>query len=201
MCNIRVLAQVAVTSLFLAANAAAQGTQEAAPAPESKVSVGGDLLFVVPVGTLGDATGPLLGPLVRGGYRVTLPVEITARAGYLFGLGKDQGGGATTRLSMIPVWVGARYFVLDPHAGPYAAGEIGLNLLQLHLDPDPGSIADEAKKLRARVGFDLGFGYVVSKTLPIDFRVQFTHFNLLGTETGDKAFLGLGLSAGYTFAL
>lgn len=203
MRHIRALERVALTGLFFACfvgKARAQGTEEAPP-PETKVGVGGDLLFVIPLGTLGDATGPLIGPLVRGGYRVTPRVEITARAGYLFGLGKDRGGGATTSLSLIPLWVGARYFAIAPQAGPYAAGEVGLNLSQLHLDPDPGSIADDAKKLRARVGFDLGLGYVVSKTLPVDFRVQFTYLNLLGTETGDKAFLGLGLSMGYTFSL
>jgi hypothetical protein len=152
------------------------------------------------VGTLADASGLLVGPVLRGGYRVVPRVEITARAGYLFGFGKDRGGGNTTSVSFIPIWLGARYFVLDPHAGPYGAAEVGLNLSQLHLDPDPGSIADDAKALRARGGFNVGAGYVVSTRLPIDFRVQFMYFNVLGTETGDKPFLGLGLSAGYTFA-
>ena len=188
-----------LTGLFLTTNATAQPADDA-PKPETRIGIGGDVLIVVPFGTLSDASGPLLGPMVRGGYRVKPPLEITARAGYLFGFGKDRGRGTTTSESLLPIWVGARYFVLDPHAGPYGAAEVGLNLLQLHIDPDPGSVADDAKKLRARGGFDLGLGYVLSKRLPIDFRVQFTYFNLLGTETGDKAFLGLGLSAGYTFA-
>lgn len=200
MRQIVALAVVGLVSLvvLLPRPAFAQGGEDE---PAKKIGVGGDLVFVIPVGTLATASGPLLGPVLRVGYRITPRLEVTGRAGYLFGFGTNRGGGSSSSVSFIPIWAGARYFVMHPDAGLYAAGELGLNLSQLHLDPDPGSAADDAKKLRARVGFNLGVGYVISKALPLDFRVQFMHFNLLGTETGDKPFLGVGLSAGYTFQL
>jgi hypothetical protein len=170
---------------------------DAPASPEKKISVGGDVLVVIPLGTLADSTGLEIGPMVRAGYRVTPRVDLTLRAGYLFGFGKERGRN-TTSISVLPIAIGARFFILDPASGPYAAGEVCLNLSQLHLDPDPGNV-DLA--YRARVGFTLGGGYVISKSLPIDLRAQFTHFNLLGTETGNKPFFGLGISAGYTFAL
>lgn len=172
--------------------------------PESeprRLGIGGDLLFVIPLGTLGDISGPLIGPVLRISRRVTPRVELMMRAGYLFGLSKDRGAGNSSSVTYVPIGLGGRYFVLRPHAGLYAGAEVGLNLSQLHLDPDPGAAADSAKKLRARVGYNLGVGYVISTALPIDFRIQLIHFNLLGTDTGDKPFVGLGLSAGYAFPI
>ena len=52
-----------------------------------------------------------------------------------------------------------------------------------------------------RAGFNLGVGYVLSKDLPIDVRLQFSYLNLIGTGSGEPALMGLGLSAGYSFFL
>lgn len=172
--------------------------------PESeprRLGIGGDLLFVIPLGTLGDISGPLIGPVLRISRRITPRVELMLRGGYLFGLSKDRGAGNSSSVAYVPIGLGGRYFVLRPHAGLYAGAEVGLNFSQLHLDPDPGGAADSAKKLRARVGYNLGVGYVISTGLPIDFRIQLMHFNLLGTDTGDKPFVGVGLSAGYAFPI
>jgi hypothetical protein len=169
-------------------------------APEKKLSVGGDLQFVLPVGDFSDATGPLIGPVVRVGYRVAPAAEVTGRIGFLYGISKsetvDTGLGTVSvsyGVNDIPVWIGGRYFFMQPDAGLYGAAEVGLNVLKGHADG--GGTSGNSQ---TRFGFDVGVGYVISPELPIDFRLQFTHFNLLGTETGEKSLFGLGLSAGYT---
>lgn len=213
MRKILAIAGVALTSMLFTGSAFAQGAPPpppagGAPADSSadegkKIGIGGDLQFVVPIGDLSDATGPLIGPLVRFGYRVIPPLELTGRIGYLFGIGKTPAGSTTSvSVSDIPVWVGGRYFFMEPRAGFYGAAEIGLNFLKPHLSPDPPSnpLTDELLKTRTRFGFNLGVGYVISEDLPIDIRAQFMDLNLLGTNTGETAQLGLGLSVGYTFS-
>jgi hypothetical protein len=188
------LALVATSLTFAGSSLAADA------APEKKLSVGGDLQFVLPVGNLSDATGPMIGVLGRVGYRVAPAAEVTGRIGFLYGLSKsrtiDLGGFGSASfdygLNVIPVWVGGRYFFMAPDSGLYGAAEVGLNFLRPHVSG--GGTADGS----TRFGFDIGAGYVVSPELPIDFRIQLTHFNLLGTESGEKAALGIGISAGYT---
>ncbi len=88
---------------------------EVSPGSEDyrRVSFGAEAQMLVPVGDLSEGSGLLLGPVVRFGYRVARPVELTASAGYLFGLTKDtstgplQGNGG---LNLVPLMVGARFF-------------------------------------------------------------------------------------------
>lgn len=173
-------------------------TAFAAEEPEKKLSVGGDLQFVLPVGDLSDATGPMIGVLGRVGYRVAPAAEVTGRVGFLYGTSKSTDILGTTisyGLNVIPVWVGGRYFFMSPTSGLYGSAEVGLNFLKGHAS---GGGSDSSGNSNTRFGFDLGAGYVVSPELPIDFRVQLNHFNLLGTQSGEKALLGIGISAGYT---
>lgn len=218
MRKILAIAGVALTSMLFTGSAFAQGAPPPSPnaapgAPtdastdeaDKKIGLGLDLQFMLPLGDLSDATGPLIGPLFRFGYRVIPPLELTGRIGYLFGLGKDQGAGLGGKISSsvsdIPIWVGARYFFMEPYAGLYGAAEIGANIVKVHYSPDlPSSpLTDELTKARTRFGFNLGVGYVISKDLPIDIRAQFTDLNLIGTDTGEKALTAIGLSVGYTF--
>jgi len=178
---------------------------EATPsAGVKKIAVGADLLFVLPVGDMANDTGPQIGPLIRGGYRIIPALELTARIGYLFAFGKSQNptptATASTSITNIPVWLGARYFLGDAPAGLYGAGEIGMNFLTAHATVNPGNVVITTGDTRA--GFNLGVGYVISKDLPIDVRLQYSYFNLIGAKTGtngDGTLMGIGLSAGYSF--
>jgi hypothetical protein len=178
---------------------------EATPsAGDKKITIGADLLFVLPVGDMSNYTGPQIGPLIRGGYRIMPPLELTARIGYLFAFGKSQNptptSTASTSLTNIPVWLGARYFLGDAPAGLYGAAEIGMNFLTSHATVNPGNVQLTSGDTRA--GFNLGVGYVISKDLPIDVRLQYSYFNLIGAKTGpqgDGNLMGIGLSAGYSF--
>ncbi len=163
-----------------------------------KIGVGGDLQFVLPIGDLGDAYGPQIGPLLRVGYRVIPALEVTARVGYLYGLAKSQPspiGEIKASLNTIPIWLGARYFFMQPGAGAYGAAEFGLNMLSGKVEFGGQSQTGDTQ---SRFGFNVGAGYVISKDLPIDIRAQFMHMNIAGTKEGEKAALGIGISAGYT---
>ncbi len=207
MRKILAMAGIALTSMLFTGSAFAQTT----PAPgaptdahtdeaDKKIGIGVEGQFMLPLGDFSDGTGPQIGPLVRFGYRVTPPLELTARTGYLFGLSKDLAGtGISTSVSNIPIWLGARYFFMEPYAGLYGAAELALNLMSVHASTTVlGQSVSQSTGL-TREGFNIGAGYVISKDLPIDIRAQFSMLNLLGKETGEKTFFAIGLSAGYTF--
>jgi hypothetical protein len=163
---------------------------------DKKITVGADVQFLLPLNSdFSNASGPWIGGLARGGYRVIPPLEITARAGYLAGLSKSQtilGQTISYSISDIPVWLGARYYFMDAPAGLYGAAEIGFNFLNASVSPGGSSSA-------TREGFNVGAGYVISSDLPIDIRAQFSYINLLGTNSGESGEFGLGLSVGYSF--
>ena len=220
------LSALALTSILVTGSAFAQGAPPGPPPPGAppaqgapppteggeddgkKIGIGGDLLFVIPLGDLSDASSLQIGPLVRGGYRVIPNLELTARLGYLIGLKKERTIGTgvgtvtvSTGFNLIPIWAGARYFFMDPYAGVYGAAELGLNILA------PTTSIGNAGDSLTRIGANLGVGYVISKELPIDIRAQFQIYNLLLKESASGAgftideptYFGLGISAGYTF--
>jgi hypothetical protein len=220
MRKILALSGVVLTSLMFTGSALAQGAAPPAPPPggapaadgggdDKKIGIGGDLLFVLPLGDLGDASGPQIGPVLRGGYRVMPNLELTARLGFLLGLKKERSfaipglGTATVSsgFNLIPIWAGARYFFMEPQAGLYGAAELGLNILSPTVDN--GNAGDSL----TRIGANAGVGYVISKELPIDIRAQFQIYNLLlkeeasagGITISEPTYFGLGISAGYTF--
>ncbi|WP_394839768.1 porin family protein [Pendulispora rubella] len=175
---------------------------------EKKIGVGGDAMFVIPVGDFSDITGIQFGLLGRGGYRVLPQLEITGRIGYIHGFKKEfpnTGGNVKSGVSVIPVWAGARWFFFsdNPLAGPYAGGELGLNFISTHPDPGDGDSY-------TRFGFNAFGGYVISPELPIDIRGQFLYYNLIGKDSRDlpggssiteNTALGFGISVGYTYQL
>lgn len=187
-----------------------------------RFSLGVEGQMLVPVGDLSEDSGLLLGPVVRFGYRVARPVELTASAGYMFGLTKStgtspiQGEGG---LNLVPLMVGGRFFFFPeteperssdrdlnrPHrySGLYLSTEVGLNLIIPKAEVNGKSV--ENLDTRPRFGGNAGLGYIISKRLPIDVRAQFSLLNLFGKEDqvggvqiDEKTLYGIGISAGYT---
>jgi hypothetical protein len=175
-----------------------------APAPDEsprRFSLGADALLMLPVGRFSNYTGVQLGPLLRIGYRVLPRLEATIRSGYLFGFNTRNGAGISLSVSNIPIWLGARYFFTEPSAGLYGAAEIGANLMQSHFDANGGPFVPSGPAALTRGGFNLGAGYVISKDLPIDLRLQLSYLNLVAADPVDGSLITIGLSAGYTFQL
>lgn len=185
--------------------ATAAGSTSAAPAAPAasadddgkKIGLGGDLLFTLPIGDFADASGPLIGASIRAGYYVMPAFEAYLRAGYQFALKKDIGG-AKIGVNNIPVYLGGRYFFMQPYSGLYGNLEIGANMMKSSTDPEiPGPIGDAITKMRTRFGANIGAGYVISKDLPINIGAQLALLNLLGTESGEKTLMGINIMAGY----
>lgn len=175
------------------------GASHASDTPdEARLAVGGDVHLLVPIGEFARGNAPMLGPLLRVGYRVVPPLEITLRGGYLFGFGKQQGN-VTTNFSILPIWVGLRYFVMEPGVGPYGTAEVGANYGRGRAEGTVlGHVIDDESD-ESRFGFNAGAGYVLSRALPIDLRAQFTYLNVVGRKTdAEQAAFALGFSAGYT---
>lgn len=172
---------------------------------EKKTTVGADVLVLLPISELRDLTGPLIGPVLGAGYRTGGSLELTLRTGYLYGTTIDHLAG-NTRLSVIPVWAGARYFIFHPDAGLYGAGELGLNVLLPTLERPPGAqfFEDPADRPAVRVGANAGIGYVISKDVPLDIRGQLTLLSLQrkdSTTILESTYFAVGLSAGFAFHL
>lgn len=220
MRKILALSGVVLTSLLFTGSAFAQGAAPPAPpaggapaaepAPaaggddEKKIGIGADLQFVLPLGDFGDASGPLIGPVLRAGYRVMPPLELNLKAGFLFGLTKERSIGpvtADTGVNIIPISIGARYFIMEPQAGLYGGLDIALNLISPKASVNGTDVS--GLESSTRLGTNIGVGYVISKELPIDIRAQFMIFNLLLKEdaagVSESTQFGLGLSGGYTF--
>jgi hypothetical protein len=204
--RIGVVSSVVLTGVLLGGAAQAQsnpatggggggGDSGGGDMDDKKIVVGGDLPILFPVSSdFGNATGPMLGILARGGYRITPPLELTARIGYLAGLGKSNGP-VSTSISGFPIWLGARYYFQEPPAGFYGFAEIAINAFNVNASVGGAS----ASQGFTREGFNLGGGYVISPDLPIDIRAQLSYINLLGTQGGESAAIALGLSVGYSF--
>lgn len=168
---------------------------------DKRIGVGIDLVFIIPLGAFDRQTGLPIGPVVRFGYRVLPPLEVSMRAGYLFALAKDQQAGVVAKLDILPVWLSVRYFLLRPFVGPYVAADVGANLYLPAVEPPPpGAAGDMVTEGRWRFGANFGAGYVVSDSLPIDFRAQLVLPNLVGKDSnlGEKTHVGIGGGVGYT---
>ena len=174
----------------------------AADPADSTVAIGADLQAIIPVGDLSDATSFMIGPLVRGGYRVIPQLELTGRLGYIHGFGAESAPNFSSSLGVIPIWAGARYFFQEGErpAGAYAGGELGINILRSSVSYDgptvPGAPTISGSDTEARVGLNLSGGYIISRELPIDLRGQLSFLNLFD---GDTTLIGIGVSAGYSF--
>lgn len=168
---------------------------------DKRIGVGIDGMFLLPLGNYADQTGPLVGPVLRFGYRFVPRLETSIRAGYLFAIAKDQGNGVRTSLDLMPIWLELRLFLTNAFIGPYVSAAFGMNMyLPLVEPPLPGPQGDKITELRRRFGANLGFGYVVSSSFPIDVRAQLIMPNLIGQDAAlkEKTHIGVSLGIGYT---
>ena len=99
-------------------------------------------------------------------------------------------------VSNIPILIGGRYFFDSSGAGLFAGAEFGLNLLKQEVKATTGSLSSTSDTT-ARFGANLGFGYVVSRSLPIDLGAQVALLNLAGGDDGNTL-VAVNLLAGYS---
>ncbi|MGM0574218.1 MAG: hypothetical protein ACQEXJ_00595 [Myxococcota bacterium] len=168
---------IALSMLALASTAHAQDT-DAEP-----MTLGVDGVFVAPVGDWADIAGVGFGGLLRFEYRLMEPLGLTARAGYIFHLDEDQGGGVDSSTNELPILVGARYY---SDIGVWGGLELGLFTIFTEIEGGGGSIDDTSTEL----GMVLSGGYRMGN---LDFSA-----GLMLPEIGDAT--GIFASVGFNFA-
>lgn len=165
-----------------------------------RIGVGVEAMLVFPLAEYGELGGPAGGPIVRFGFRVVPRLEVALRAGYIYG-SKRFRNGVNTKVDILPLWIGARFFAWQPFKGPYAALDVGMNSLLPEFDPAPTTADQERfENLRRRFGGNVGVGWLFSEKLPVDVRVQVMLLNLIGRsdDLNEGLNVAVSLSAGYT---
>ena len=195
---------LAMTTLALGARAFADETAPppaGAPAPETpvaaaagqtgaetKIQLGADGAFVLPLGNFSNAANAGIGALIRGEYSVMPKLNITGRLGFVYYLTKDQG--FDYKFWNIPVLVGAKY---DIAQGFYGAAEAGLFLNHASATVSiPGFGSASSSNTETDFGATITAGYRMGD---LDARVGLQWADL--GHAGDT--MGLMVNVGYSF--
>ncbi|OQB16452.1 MAG: hypothetical protein BWY17_01779 [Deltaproteobacteria bacterium ADurb.Bin207] len=148
------------------------------------IGLGGDAAVFMPIGNLGDGVGPMLGALLKLEVPVNPGLEVTGRAGYLYGLEKND----CCSMSDIPIWAGVRYFFDGSFENAYVGGELGLNMVTAKVEVM--GVSASASDTDFGAGLSVGF-----KPGDLDVRGTFSMLDL--GHAGDSMLVGA--SVGYTF--
>jgi hypothetical protein len=142
---------VVASALALVLAAALSST----PASADDMTVGAELVPIVPIGNFSDVSAFGIGALGAFDYWLMPQLRLTGRTGFLYHVTKGDG----VSFSAIPVWAGARYHFED-RAGAWVGGELGPNILLTSIDLGAlGSHSDTEVKL----GIGVGGGYMIDK--------------------------------------
>ncbi len=174
------------------APAASAPAADPAPAAAGKVTLGVDAAFMLPLGDWADRSGLGFGGLIRGEYNVLPNLNVTGRVGYIYSLKKEESAeGVTTKLNVnvLPIWVGAKYFLTDMF---YGGAEVGLNHLMSKGEMSGGGMDLSGSTSDDKLGVNVGAGALISG---IDLRAQLS-FLSIGDTTDAMALI---VTAGYNF--
>ena len=180
---------------------ATETADEASPTPrprheDKRFVIARDFGLAIPVGPFADQAAVMYGPLLRLGYHPNDAVEIGIRAGYQRGFDRTVDG-VTGSLSSVPIYTSARWFARGHRAGPYVGGEIGANLFRQNRTARTSFWDVSADRTWVRPAADIGVGWVWSRALPIDVRVQLASLDLVSRH-GPLDDLTFGVNAGYS---
>jgi hypothetical protein len=121
-------------------------------AAPKRTTVGADLALVLPLGDYADGSDFAAGGLLRVEYAATPEVSISLRAGYIWHKTTSDSIG----IGMVPVLLGGVYKIGN---GPFAYGEVGINLIRVSTELMGFSVTDGETYLSVGAGG----GYAVGK--------------------------------------
>ena len=142
---------VCATSLFLSVTDS-----------KAQFSVGAEL--ALPAGNFSNSSNPGIGASIRYDANLVEKLNWTASAGFLVFGGKTYLGGAYGNFSIIPLVGGVKYYFMEANEGPYAAADLGLNIINYSVaNPNQGNGngVTFGSASTARIGFAPGIGYRV----------------------------------------
>jgi hypothetical protein len=152
-----------------------------------------DFGIAVPVGELAEQAATMYGPIVRLGWHPNDSVELGLRAGYQRGFEKESGG-VTRATSTIPVYLTTRWFPFGDRSGPYGGLDVGVNVFREKTSPRSSFFDVSADATWARPSANAGVGWVWSRAVPIDLRVQLASLDLVAPAES----LTIGVVGGYS---
>jgi hypothetical protein len=154
--------------------------------PLKKMTLGADVVGVIPLGDYGKAASFAIGAEGRVEYYVTPKLNVTGHVGYLYHFGTLTN----TSLSIIPIYVGATYEVMPKLFG---WAELGISIISQSVDIMGVSASTNDNKF----GFALGAGYEVAPKIKA--RAGFYVPGSQDMGGGSTTFYGVLLSVGYDF--
>lgn len=181
-------------------NASASASTSAASSggDMKKNAIGADVGVLLPIGNLSDATGLMLGGVVKYERELSPKLGLTGRIGYFYGLSKSVGP-ISYGLSDLPVWVGARYYFMGGDQGVHAGAEVGLNYWMARVGGFSETVGGitisvpSSTASKAYFGLNIPVGYKIGD---LDIQAQYSILDI--GHAGDS--MAVGLTVGYNFA-
>lgn len=183
-----------------AASGGAGAAAASAPAAEvstsgAKNALGADVGVLIPIGDLADYTSLMIGGVVKYEMDVTPRIGVTGRVGFFYGLSKSTsvGGSSVSQgISVLPVWVGGRYYIMGGGEGLHAGLELGINELMARASGSVAGIDVSGSSSKTKFGFDIPIGYKIGD---LDIQAQYSFLDV-GAPDLDMA---AGVTVGYNF--
>jgi hypothetical protein len=139
-------------------------------AQPTKLKFGVGPYIGLPLGTFSDITSVGFGGLVQGELDLAPQWVGTASVGYLSFSGKTVSGFSYGNWSIVPVWVGGKYF-FTPNV--YGAAQIGLNFISYTQHVSFFGFNSDVSVSDTKFGFNVGVGYDLGQW---DFLVRYSSF-------------------------
>lgn len=166
-----------------------------------KMTVGGNLVLALPMGTFGDAFGMGFGGTATFTYRVIPNLDLTGTLGYLsFGYDVENLDGS---FGTLPFLVGGRYYFDAGNIKPYVGAELGLHFGSTSVDIPSfnfGGISYGGGS-NSTSSTDFGFGFGGGVQVPIGDKLNLDatlQYNLIAAESSSGY---ISIEAGVAYGL
>jgi opacity protein-like surface antigen len=168
---------------------------------QSKFGIGIGGTFVSPTGDFADLYKSGLGGSVALTYDLTNSMQLSLSSGYsqlsfnndkinemLNAFGLNVNVDVDSKLKLIPVMAGVKYFFTESGFKPYASAELGLHIIEISASSvkiagGTYDAVDEESKTAAAWGIGAGFLYKIAPAISIDVNAKINGNNLeVGTN-------------------
>lgn len=165
-----------------------------------KMTVGGNLVLALPMGTFGDLYSTGFGGTATFTYRVIPNLDLTGTLGYIsFGYDVSNLDGS---FSSVPFLVGGRYYFEAGSIKPYVGAELGLHFGSTSVDLPSfsaggfsfGGGSQSASSTDFGFGFGGGVQVPVGDKLHVDGTLQ---YNLIATSGSSSGYISVEAGVAY----
>jgi len=168
---------------------------------QSKFGIGVGGAFVSPTGDFADVYENGFGGTVALTYDLTNSLQLSFSSGYsqlsfnndrvneiLSAFGLNVNIDVDSKLKLIPVMAGVKYFFTESEFKPYVSADLGLHIISISASSikiagEPYDVVAEESKTSAAWGIGAGFLYKIAPTISVDVNAKINGNNLeVGTS-------------------